>query len=142
MADHHFRAELAKAEPATNGLAAKTEALKLDAAASGPPQSKVRSKGLDVPKLWGEEEATRKSTAGFVVVGHVDHGKSTLMGRLLLDTGAVSQREVDKCVYLILVMLQLQLTTTDSRNKQQISASHHSHSPGSWIQAQKSVNVV
>ncbi|CZT25394.1 related to translation elongation factor HBS1 protein [Ramularia collo-cygni] len=90
------KAKLAKSDPSTNGMAAKTEALKLDAAAAGPPQSKVRSKGLNVPKLWSEGRATRKSTGGFVVVGHVDHGKSTLMGRLLLDTGAVSQREVDK----------------------------------------------
>lgn len=31
-----------------------------------------------------------------MVIGHVDHGKSTLMGRLLLDTGAVPQRDIDK----------------------------------------------
>ncbi|SMY23776.1 unnamed protein product [Zymoseptoria tritici ST99CH_1A5] len=80
----------------TNGLAKKTEALKLDAPAPAAPQSKVRSKGLDVPKLWAEGKSARKSSAGFVVVGHVDHGKSTLMGRLLLDTGAVAQREIDK----------------------------------------------
>lgn len=30
------------------------------------------------------------------MIGHVDHGKSTLMGRLLLDTGAVPQRDIDK----------------------------------------------
>lgn len=76
-------------QPATNGLAKKTEALKLD---STP---KVKSRGLDVPKLWAEEKSKRKSAA-FVVIGHVDHGKSTLMGRLLLDTGAVAQRDVDK----------------------------------------------
>jgi len=35
----------------------------------------------------------------FVIVGHVDHGKSTLIGRLLLDTGSLSQdkmREVEE----------------------------------------------
>jgi elongation factor 1 alpha-like protein len=56
----------------------------------------VRSKELDVSKLWREEAAGRKPFAAFVVIGHVDHGKSTLMGRLLLDTGAVAQRDIDK----------------------------------------------
>jgi elongation factor 1 alpha-like protein len=56
----------------------------------------VKSKGLDVLKLWAEEKSKRKASASFVVIGHVDHGKSTLMGRLLLDTGAVSQRDIDK----------------------------------------------
>ena len=83
-----------------NGLAKKTEALKLDSStqvpASPTPQPKVKSKGLDVPKLWAEEKSKRKPSAAFVVVGHVDHGKSTLMGRLLLDTAAVSQRDIDK----------------------------------------------
>jgi len=32
----------------------------------------------------------------FVVVGHVDHGKSTLVGRLLADTGAVEPGRVEK----------------------------------------------
>ena len=49
-----------------------------------------------MPKLWAEEKSKRKASAAFVVIGHVDHGKSTLMGRLLLDTGAVAQRDVDK----------------------------------------------
>lgn len=79
-----------KQTPTTaNGLAKKTEAMKLDAA------PKAKSKGLDVPKLWSQEQARRRSAA-FVVIGHVDHGKSTLMGRLLLDTGAVAQRDIDK----------------------------------------------
>ncbi len=70
-------------------LAKKTEALRI----SSTP--KAKSRGLDVPKLWAEERAKRKSAA-FVVIGHVDHGKSTLMGRLLLDTGAVAQRDIEK----------------------------------------------
>lgn len=37
-----------------------------------------------------------KNSASFVVVGHVDAGKSTLMGRLLLDSGNVDQHLVDK----------------------------------------------
>ena len=81
----------------SNGLVKKTEVLKLDAALSpSPAQPKVNSKGLDVPELWAEEKSKRKLSAAFVVIGHVDHGKSTLMGRLLLDTGAVSQRDIDK----------------------------------------------
>lgn len=32
----------------------------------------------------------------FVLLGHVDHGKSTLAGRILLDTGSVEDREVEK----------------------------------------------
>ena len=30
----------------------------------------------------------------FVVVGHVDHGKSTLIGRLLADTGSVQEDRI------------------------------------------------
>ncbi|KAK0326628.1 hypothetical protein LTR82_002470 [Friedmanniomyces endolithicus] len=77
-------------------LANKTQALKLDPTSTQATQPKVRSKGLDVPRLWAEERARRKPSAAFVVIGHVDHGKSTLMGRLLLDVGAVSQRDIDK----------------------------------------------
>lgn len=32
----------------------------------------------------------------FVVVGHVDHGKSTLVGRLLADTGSLPEEKVEK----------------------------------------------
>ncbi|VVT56983.1 uncharacterized protein SAPINGB_P005470 [Magnusiomyces paraingens] len=39
---------------------------------------------------------TKKPVLCFVVIGHVDAGKSTLMGRLLLDTGAVSKNTVAK----------------------------------------------
>lgn len=78
----------------SNGLAKKTEALKIDQGAPSPP--KIKSKGLDVAKLWSDGKGSRKPSAAFVVIGHVDHGKSTLMGRLLLDTGAVAQRDIDK----------------------------------------------
>lgn len=90
--------EKAKAQQASNGLAKKTEALKIDAAPAAPSQPKVRSKGLHIPSLWEEGKSERKDSAAFVVIGHVDHGKSTLMGRLLLDTGAVAQRDIDKYV--------------------------------------------
>jgi elongation factor 1 alpha-like protein len=77
-------------------LSKKTDALSLNDAPAQPAQPKIRSKGLDVSTLWEQEKAKRKPSAAFVVIGHVDHGKSTLMGRLLLDTGAVSQRDIDK----------------------------------------------
>lgn len=88
--------DTSKSKQSTSTLSKKTEALKLDQPSPTPSLPKIKSKGLDVPKLWAEEKSKRKGTAAFVVIGHVDHGKSTLMGRLLLDTGAVSQRDIDK----------------------------------------------
>jgi small GTP-binding protein len=37
-----------------------------------------------------------KVTLKIVIVGHVDHGKSTLIGRLLLDTGSLSQEKLSE----------------------------------------------
>ncbi|OCL09549.1 hypothetical protein AOQ84DRAFT_338766 [Glonium stellatum] len=55
---------------------------------------KVKSKNLNV--LQEFEKSNMKKTASFVVIGHVDHGKSTLMGRLLYDLKVIDQRSVDK----------------------------------------------
>lgn len=49
------------------------------------------------PKLDLDKEiqnAVLKPLISFVVIGHVDAGKSTLMGRLLLDVGAVDSKVV------------------------------------------------
>ena len=43
-----------------------------------------------------KERANDKSELSMVVVGHVDAGKSTLMGHLLLQCGQVSHEEVHK----------------------------------------------
>ncbi|KAI0537401.1 hypothetical protein GGR58DRAFT_502235 [Xylaria digitata] len=53
-----------------------------------------KSKNLDVLNEF--EKAKNKKNASFVVVGHVDAGKSTLMGRLLLDLGVVDQRTIQR----------------------------------------------
>ncbi|KAK3503606.1 P-loop containing nucleoside triphosphate hydrolase protein [Neurospora crassa] len=53
-----------------------------------------KSRNLNV--LSEFEKQKGKKTASFVVVGHVDAGKSTMMGRLLLDLSVVDQRTVDK----------------------------------------------
>jgi elongation factor 1 alpha-like protein len=53
-----------------------------------------KSRNLDV--LSEFEKSENKKNASFVVVGHVDAGKSTMMGRLLLDLKVVDQRTVDK----------------------------------------------
>ncbi|KAH6843116.1 hypothetical protein B0I37DRAFT_212366 [Chaetomium sp. MPI-CAGE-AT-0009] len=53
-----------------------------------------KSRNLDV--LSELEKSKPKKSASFVVVGHVDAGKSTMMGRLLLDLKVVDQRTVEK----------------------------------------------
>ena len=40
--------------------------------------------------------AKEKPILNVVFVGHVDHGKSTTIGRLMFDSGKVSQQEIDK----------------------------------------------
>ncbi|KAK0629080.1 P-loop containing nucleoside triphosphate hydrolase protein [Bombardia bombarda] len=53
-----------------------------------------KSKNIDVLSAYAA--TIKKKTASFVVIGHVDAGKSTMMGRLLLDLGVVDQRTVEK----------------------------------------------
>ncbi|EXJ54331.1 elongation factor 1-alpha [Cladophialophora yegresii CBS 114405] len=55
---------------------------------------KIKSKNIDV--LAEYKKTKRKNAANFVVIGHVDAGKSTLMGRLLFDLKAIDQRTMEK----------------------------------------------
>lgn len=41
-------------------------------------------------------EATIQETMNIVIVGHVDHGKSTLLGRLYADTGSLPDGKLEK----------------------------------------------
>ncbi|KAF4464612.1 elongation factor 1-alpha [Fusarium albosuccineum] len=59
--------------------------------AEAPPP---KSKGLDVLKEF--ENSANKRSISFVVVGHVDAGKSTLMGRLLLELKFVEKHTIDR----------------------------------------------
>ncbi|KAK0707503.1 P-loop containing nucleoside triphosphate hydrolase protein [Lasiosphaeris hirsuta] len=77
-----------KKGPSADAVAGEVKGLKIEDA----PLPK--SKNLDV--LSEFEKSERKKTASFVVVGHVDAGKSTMMGRLLLDLGVIDQRTVEK----------------------------------------------
>ncbi|KAF1936391.1 hypothetical protein EJ02DRAFT_459567 [Clathrospora elynae] len=78
-----------KRNATTNGekLAESVERLNVD-------EPRVRSKNLNVVDEF--EKSGLKRMANFVVVGHVDHGKSTLMGRLLFDLKVIDQRSIDK----------------------------------------------
>ncbi|XP_053955476.1 protein HBS1 [Anastrepha ludens] len=50
----------------------------------------------DARKLYSQERGDQKAHFHMIVIGHVDAGKSTLMGHLLFDTGNVSQRVMHK----------------------------------------------
>ncbi|KFA63578.1 hypothetical protein S40285_04114 [Stachybotrys chlorohalonatus IBT 40285] len=100
--DDIVMAAQAKAGKKANALAKSTSKAqgKAAEAASGIANMKIndapppKSKGLDVLKEF--EASKGKRSVSFVVVGHVDAGKSTLMGRLLLELKFVEERTVDK----------------------------------------------
>ena len=41
------------------------------------------------------EDIADKEQMNIVIVGHVDHGKSTVIGRLLVDTGSLPQGKLE-----------------------------------------------
>ncbi|KIW59172.1 translation elongation factor Tu, variant 3 [Exophiala xenobiotica] len=94
------RAQNAKATPAVKPKAKETPKPKTTSVARGvqalsiQDTPKVKSKNIDVVSEY--KKIKRKNAANFVVIGHVDAGKSTLMGRLLFDLKAVDQRTMDK----------------------------------------------
>ncbi|HEX7978732.1 MAG TPA: GTP-binding protein [Gemmatimonadaceae bacterium] len=44
----------------------------------------------------GESAAEVEARMGIVIVGHVDHGKSTIIGRLLADTGSLPEGKLEQ----------------------------------------------
>ena len=67
-------------------------------AAQATPRSAARSKEqrLDAASEYAKERAQGKTLVNLVVVGHVDAGKSTLMGLLLYRLGQVSSKQMHK----------------------------------------------
>ncbi|KFX97640.1 hypothetical protein V490_02690 [Pseudogymnoascus sp. VKM F-3557] len=75
-------------EKKADQIASGVEAMRID------DTPRATSKNLDVLAEFEKKKA--KNAANFVVIGHVDAGKSTLMGRLLLDLNVIDQRTIDK----------------------------------------------
>ncbi|XP_022819255.1 HBS1-like protein [Spodoptera litura] len=57
---------------------------------------KVKENKVDANTLYVNERGSDKDHLYIVVIGHVDAGKSTLMGRLLCEMGEVSQKTLHK----------------------------------------------
>ena len=49
-----------------------------------------------VNHMGSQWEDKNKPHLNIVFIGHVDHGKSTTVGRLLLDSGHIEQHVIDK----------------------------------------------
>ena len=81
------RAPQANSDSNVNGIASGVEEVAIE-------DMKVNRKNLNV--LAEFEKSKAKNAANFVVIGHVDAGKSTLMGRLLYDLKVVDQRTLDR----------------------------------------------
>ena len=43
-----------------------------------------------------ESNKSQEQKMNIVIVGHVDHGKSTVIGRLLADTGSLPQGKLEQ----------------------------------------------
>ncbi|CAI0651041.1 unnamed protein product [Colletotrichum noveboracense] len=90
--------DAAAAKSATKKVAAKSKANEAPAGEMKQLQldesAVPKNKKLDVLKEF--EKSDNKRSASFVVVGHVDAGKSTLMGRLLLELKFVEQHLIDR----------------------------------------------
>ncbi|CAH1286544.1 unnamed protein product [Diabrotica balteata] len=59
-------------------------------------QAKTRDSKFDPQQLYQKERGDEKEHLYMVVIGHVDAGKSTLMGRLLCELGQVNQKVMHK----------------------------------------------
>lgn len=54
------------------------------------------SKAVDIEKQYKTERGDSKEVLHMVVIGHVDAGKSTLMGHLLYKLGQVNKKTMHK----------------------------------------------
>jgi elongation factor 1 alpha-like protein len=59
-------------------------------------QAKVKESARNGQELFIKERGEDKQQIHMVVIGHVDAGKSTMMGHLLFDLGNVPQRVMHK----------------------------------------------
>ncbi|OAD52749.1 HBS1-like protein, partial [Eufriesea mexicana] len=57
---------------------------------------KLNEEKIDAMKIYKDKRGDNKDQLHLVVVGHVDAGKSTLLGRLLCDLGQVPSRLIHK----------------------------------------------
>lgn len=75
-----------------------TETLKKDVTDAAVPKSVTRSKQekLQVQKIYDKRKADNKAHLNLVVIGHVDAGKSTLMGHVLYQLGFVNKKVMHK----------------------------------------------
>ncbi|XP_043517946.1 HBS1-like protein isoform X4 [Frieseomelitta varia] len=60
------------------------------------PKLKLNEEKVDVMKIYKDKRGDSKEQLHLVVVGHVDAGKSTLLGRLLCELGQVPSRLIHK----------------------------------------------
>ncbi|RLV92886.1 Elongation factor 1 alpha-like protein [Spathaspora sp. JA1] len=88
-----------------NAFAKDMANLKLEKTTPPPPTSTQRKvketkpfKKIDISKELASNPNYTKPHKSFVVIGHVDAGKSTLMGRLLFDYGIVDAKTVNKLI--------------------------------------------
>lgn len=85
-----------------NIVSLETDSLRSQSPMSGhvTPDLDYKTKSIedkrDVLRIYKDKRSNNKEQLHLVVVGHVDAGKSTLLGRLLCDLGQVPSRLIHK----------------------------------------------
>lgn len=85
-----------------NIISSETDTIRSQSPISGhaTPDLEYKSKPIeekiDAQRIYKDKRGTSKEQLHLVVVGHVDAGKSTLLGRLLCDLGQVPSRLIHK----------------------------------------------
>ncbi|XP_045614071.1 protein HBS1 [Procambarus clarkii] len=96
VGQHEQESKRSRSKTPVRGWKDKEKEKDKDVSTVAKTPARIRDKPVDVVSEYKEQRGSGKDLLNLVVVGHVDAGKSTLMGHLLYLQGNVGQRTMHK----------------------------------------------